>query len=223
MFTYVRAHANFKDLQTIKNPTTMNKRADNINCTYWWIMHLDRKHTFNKMDNMYGYGKFQGDDEALDKEKLLMRHVTMLFKEQENPPFLPYINRCHKIDIYKKKQEGLIPSKKDWHVLTLLPHDFSIPPEMLKYFPASVKTFLSKFYAAILSGKKITHLIPMKKAEQNPFNNDITKWDVSTYSFKTYAQLLSWANSMGSKGHPPGRINDFIIKYCDAKPFKQAA
>lgn len=91
---------------------------DDVNSTYWWRMETPAQdRPFFK-----GYSKKYGHNEALDKEYLLLKKVSML---EENG----WLDKSEKIEIHKREEERC--KAKDGIILTLFPDNFILGDELI--------------------------------------------------------------------------------------------
>lgn len=182
---------------------------DKIYSTWWWIMELDPSHPRNfnpKVTHLTGYSKFQGHDEARDKDYLLMSKILMLATNG-------YLKRTRKIEIYKR-EGNLILKNQDRQYFELYPLDFGIPQQVLGALP-SVTSFLHKLYDHIRTGKDIKALLPKR---EKTFSKDEI-FDIDRHNFKSQGHLYSWAEQKIKDGHAYLQVQSFVVKYLQRKPF----
>ena len=177
--------------------------ADKVNSTFWWIIYLDPNNPANnpQIREMHGYSKFQYQNEANDKQSLLMAKCEMFAKNG-------YLTKCKRIEIYKKV--GTLPNKTvDTLILTLFPNDYIIPPDVRNY-PQQVLEYLPKFYGAINQNRAFKGLRPLP--ERTRINKD-SLYDITKHKFKTHLELYKWCSDQICKGEAPGIVNEFLRKY----------
>lgn len=192
--------------------TAARKIADKSNSTYWWNMELNTAHPGNNpaVTHMTGYSKFQGHDEARDKEYLLYAKIIMLVEHG-------YTARSKKISIHWKRG-ALINKISDPVLLELYPRDFFIPIELLKKKQyQDLQIFVDKVYTCIRDNKPVKFLLPKRKAQ---FSKD-DYFDITKLHFHNNEQLQKYCTRLINNGHPFDQVHNFYLKYTEVKPFKR--
>ena len=184
-------------------------QADKINSTWWWEIELDPTHKRNYNPNvthLYGYSKFQGHDEAQDKDQMLMRKIVMLATNG-------YLNRSRQITVYRRGT-NLINKQADPIVCVLYAGDFGIPANQVGNFPALV-SFLRKLYDQLLAGGDVKYLLPKVTATYS--KDEI--FDITRHKFPSQGHLYAWAEQKIKDGHSYVQVQNFVVKYLERKPF----
>lgn len=195
----------------MQNNETKKLTADKLYATYWWLIQLNPQHAMNQpgIFEMTGYSKFQGQDEAKDKEYLLMSKILMLISRG-------YHERSKKIELFYR--DGIVINKTAAPlIVTLYPNDFAYSTEFLKPKYHEWHKFTSNLYEALKSGKGVKHLLPQKKAG---FSKD-SYFDINLLNFTSEMQLNNYCTKLGRNGHPFDMIAKFHREYLHKKPFHQ--
>lgn len=141
-----------------ESPANQTKRAWNTapktryadkTATYWWFMEMNYD---QKVQNMTGYGKFEGSNENKTKEGNLMRIIEMLFSKG-------YFFKTKEINIYERL--GLLGGNPDTSKLIV-----QITNGSIIYFEHNrdVKRFLDNLNnLAHKNIKPLVHLRPLQK------------------------------------------------------------
>jgi hypothetical protein len=190
--------------------------VDKANCTYWWMMNLDQTHPENDLGVLKkpGYGKFQGHDEILDKDQLLISKIEMLDK-------YGWLERSDSIEIYKKI--GPMPNyHKDWHIVTLYKDHYIIPDYMQTKISFDIKKYLQAFYDWIIKGRHVKFLRPLPQHQQTNRARLQTEDEIlnpQNYSFRNDMDLQKFGNKLLTLGRAPGMVQSFIHKYRETRIF----
>ncbi|MES2131996.1 MAG: hypothetical protein V4506_06565 [Bacteroidota bacterium] len=194
------------------------KNQDKIYSTFYWEMKLDKNHPANysqKVDNMTGYSKYAGHDEAKDKAELLMRKIIMLHSNG-------YFEKTILITIYMRQGNFLDKSnsielikmnKKDYLINDVCKSDQSFYNDF--FIKRGVLSFLTRFYDFKALGKDVQYLLPNFKPK---FSKE-DYFDISKHNFKTRKHLYEYCNKLVNNGHPYEAVMHFQRKYELNKPF----
>lgn len=213
---YFKKNQKTKHYSKMETKKKFHGMPDKANCTYWWRIYLDRSHPDNKptVETIDGYSKFQNNDEAKDKDDVLMAKCEMLYKNG-------YLNRATHIEIYLKK--GAMPSvHEDLLILILQKNDYKLSPIFLKNTNWRMQKFLHNYYEAIKGGRPALGLRPLKDKQAA----QVDEFDISIYNFKTHSELYAKAEQFISLGRAPERVLDFVRRYEETRfggkdPMKQ--
>ena len=175
---------------------------DQINCTYWWIIHIKKECRTNpNVIELKGYSKFQNQAEATDKIQCLCSKILMFEKNN-------WINRCTHIEIFKKL--GTLPNQtQDRHILTIYPHQYEIPSQLLGKMPQNLRTFIENFYKARNQNIPCENLIPLP--DKTKSKDDL--FIVSKHNFSNVMELLNWCEKQISNGESKILVESFYKKY----------
>lgn len=191
----------------MENKKKFNGIADKPNCTYWWRIYLDPAHPVNKpgIQTIDGYSKFQNNDEAKDKDDVLMAKCEMLYKNG-------YLKRATHIEIFLRRAP--LPSvEEDLLIITLYSTDYKLSPLYLQNINWRMQKFLHNFYDAIKNNRPALGLRPLK----DKTNQVVDEFDINIYNFKTHAELYAKAEQFISLGRAPGKVQDFVRKYQESR------
>lgn len=191
----------------MENKKKFHGIADKPNCTYWWRIYLDPVHPVNKpgIQTIDGYSKFQNNDEAKDKDDVLMAKCEMLYKNG-------YLKRATHIEIFLRRAP--LPSvDEDLLIITLYSTDYKLSPLYLQNINWRMQKFLHNFYDAIKNNRPALGLRPLK----DKTNQVVDEFDINIYNFKTHAELYAKAEQFISLGRAPGKVQDFVRKYQESR------
>lgn len=183
-------------------------RADQINCSYWWIMKLNPHDNRNSINLLYGYSKFKNDAEAKDKIDCLCKRIKMLNQKE-------WIDKSLQIDIYKKL--GAYPDiKTDRHLITLYKNDYKIPIEIAFKMPTELKNYLNALYEERAKqpegAKHIINLDHLDKAQNFNYSKD-NLYDLSKHFFKRIKDLHDWCLKQIESGENKEVVMNFYRNY----------
>lgn len=187
----------------MKNLQNRKKVVDTVHCSYWWIMYLDRSIPSNTKETLTGYSKYQNEAEANDKLNCLIAKINMLQKNG-------WIDKSHKIDIYKKM--GALPSKSDDRlILTLTKNDFYAPENLALKMPFILKSFLDKFYLLRSTGdtSKVKYLLPLP---DKSYSKD-DQYNIKKHFFKSIHDLHTWCEKKLAEGEAKDLVLNFYSNY----------
>lgn len=174
---------------------------DTFYSTYYWVIHLDKNHPANTTEKLVGYSKRVGEHEAQDKDQLLKRKILNLFLNS-------YFKRMTRIEFFMRT-EFAIDKKRDPNILNLFPTHYDIPELNHDIVFKRWGVFLKDFYDRVNKNKSMDGILPKARGLKNP--DDFLNTD--NYEFKNVGQLYAHAARCITHGHPPGAVNDFILKY----------
>ena len=197
--------------ETSKIRDSRNGKWDKLYSTFHWTFEMDPMNNLNNpsVGIICGYSKKEGQDEAIDKQYLLMRKIHTLAGVQG------YLKRTRRMEFYAKK-EKIIDKTIDPVVVTLFPQTFHFSEQFLKAKYEPLHRFLGDLYDHILQGKQIDHLLPKRKIS---FSKD-DYFNVESLFFNTIAQLDLYCAKLVRNGHPFDQAMNFHRNYLLKKPFK---
>lgn len=182
--------------------------ADKIDATYWWVMKLDPTHPENapNKEEITGYSKFQGHDEARDKIQLLLRKILMLVTNG-------YLERSNSIQIYRRKGE-FVNKKEDDLILTLFPDQCKLEKIIMNAEHHPVALFLQRLYDRIVNNKPVDFLLP----KRNPIFKKAEYLDVNKVTLKNQIALDNYCIRLVKNGHSMSEVIAFRERYMKKHP-----
>ena len=191
-------------------------RADQTNCTYWWIMKLDQRDTRNSINLLYGYSKLKNDAEAKDKIDCLCKRIKMLNARE-------WIDKSLQIDIYKKL--GAYPDvKTDRHIITLYKNDYLIPIDIAFKMPMELKNYLNALYKERekepVGTKHLINLDHLDKIKDLSYSKD-TMYDLSKHFFRRLKDLHDWCILQIESGENREIVMNFYRNYSSKHLLKE--
>ncbi len=206
---FLTQNPNFKIMSTQYPPKSApTKEWDDLTASFYWYIHLDRKHADNTTDMLTGYSKKVNQKEATDKVQMLKRKIINLYNNG-------YFNRIKYIEI-KMRTEAYINKKYDPVILILEPANYKIPELNHDYVFKNYGVFLKDLYDRIWNKKSMEGLLPFAKRNGN--QDDFLNIHARNHS--TEAHLYSYASRLLRNGQAPGAVNDYVRKYKELKGWK---
>jgi len=183
---------------------------DKIDCTYWWVFYPDFSHKkwFKPIEEGKGYSKKHGNNEAKDKNLLLISKIIMLCTNE-------YIQSCRRVEIYKRPMNTPLHHTQDQLLVTFNDRGKVIQWDNFIYsnFPKDIVQHLLKIGEMIQEGKAldVQYYMPRKRPEAVLAQK---VEDKNKLNFPTPEHVDSWAEyQVKKKGADFKTVSDFAAEY----------